>query len=323
VSLFKKLKYPIMQAPIGSACSLELTSAVSNAGALGSIALTWHSPEQTRTTARYLLEKCNGPFAVNFACSFDCPGIEAAVEEGVPIITLSWGMPTDKIRQIKRSKSILGIQIGSAEGARMALDAGADFLICQGVEAGGHVQSSTPLLSLLEAVLNMDNSIPVIATGGIANAKDVTEALNAGATMAALGTRFVNASESNAHASYQQAISNAVEDDAVLTPCFDGDWPYSSVRVLRNRTLMDWEAHGCPPVGRRPGEGDIVATTSAGWNIPRYHIASPVNTTTGEVLDLALYAGTSSARINDVLPAQEIIEQLCIKDAPNVTRIFN
>ncbi|MFT7652122.1 MAG: nitronate monooxygenase [Limisphaerales bacterium] len=310
MAIFDPLTYPIMQAPIGSACSVELASTVTNAGGMGSVALTWHSPDQARECVQQLKALCNGLFAVNYVCAFEIASLEAALDAGAPVITLSWGMPSDKIAVVKNANVLLGIQVGSVEGARQAVDLGADFLICQGIEAGGHVQSSTPLSSLIRDVVAFDNGIPIVAAGGIATATDVADVINAGATIASLGTRFVNAYESNAHPLYQQAIVDAEDEDAVFTACFDGDWPYASVRVLRNSTITQWEACGCPPVGQRPGEGERVATTASGWEVPRYHIASPVKTTYGEVLDLALYAGTSSAKIQDVLSAEEIVHQL-------------
>ena len=195
------------------------------------------------------------------------------------------------------------------QGALAAARMGADFLICQGIEAGGHVQSSTPLHALLKEVVALDTGLTLIAAGGIGNREDVSAILDCGAHIAALGTRFVNALESRAHPDYQQAIIHASEEAAAFTCCFDGGWPNSNSRVLRNSTLSRWEAAGCPPVGKRPGEGDIIAITEAGWNIPRYSIASPVNSTTGQVTDLALYAGTSCRHISDVQPAAEIVRR--------------
>lgn len=299
-----------MQAPIGSACSVSLASAVTRAGGLGSMAMTWDAPD----TAGELIESLNrsaaGPYAVNFVMAFKCPSLPAVLEAGAPVITLSWGMPKRTVELVKQSKSLLGIQVGSAQGALAAARLGADFLICQGNEAGGHVQSSTPLHTLVREVVALQTGLTIVAAGGIANREDVCSILESGAHIAALGTRFINAIESRAHPDYQQAIINAGEEDTAFTCCFDGHWPYANSRVLRNPTLSRWEAAGCPPAGKRPGEGELIATTESGWKIPRYHIASPVDTTVGELLDLALYAGTSCARIADVLPAAEIVRSL-------------
>jgi len=92
-----------------------------------------------------------------------------------------------------------GVQVASAIGAQSALDLGADYLVCQGIEAGGHVQSSTVLYELLPKVLERAQSTPVLAAGGIGHGRKIREALLAGASGAMLGTRFVaNARESRA-----------------------------------------------------------------------------------------------------------------------------
>jgi len=308
--LLEQLRYPIMQAPIGSACSVELASAVTRAGGLGSLAMTWDSPTKAGEIVETLNHSLTGPYAINFVMAFECKSLPVVLEAGAPVITLSWGMPKRTVELIKRSNSLLGIQVGSVQGALAAARLGADFLICQGIEAGGHVQSSTPLHALLKEVVALDTGLTLIAAGGIGNREDVAAILDCGAHIAALGTRFVNALESRAHPVYQQAIIDAGEEDAAFTCCFDGGWPNANSRVLRNPTLSGWEAAGCPPVGKRPGEDDVIATTARGLNIPRYSIASPVDTTTGQLFDLALYAGTSCRHIADVLPAAEIVRHL-------------
>jgi len=315
-NLLEQLKYPIMQAPIGSATSIELATAVTRAGGLGSMAMTWDEPAIAAETIESLNKSLTGPYVANFVMTFDCPALPAVIEAGAPIITLSWGMPKPAVDLVRQSKSLLGIQVGSQAGAMAAARMGADFLICQGIEAGGHVQSSTELHTLLAQVLALKTGLPIVAAGGIANAEDVRAVLNAGADIAALGTRFVNAVESRAHPAYQRAIIDAREQDTAFTCCFERGWPNSNSRVLRNPTFSQWEAAGCPPLGKRPGEGDIVATTASGWEIPRYCIASPVDTTVGNVLDLALYAGKSCERIDDILPAAEIIKNLIATEKP-------
>lgn len=309
-TLFETLRKPVMQAPIGSACSTELALAVANAGGIGSLALTWSSPEEAAETVRHMHENTRGIFTANYALSFEPVSLVAALDAGVPAVVLSWGMSERAIALINQSNAALGVQVGSLAAAQRALDAGADFLVCQGLEAGGHVQSTTALALLLRQVLELTD-IPVIAAGGMATARDVANTIAAGATAAALGTRFVNALESRAHPAYQQAIMAAGCNDTAYTCCFDGGWPHSNSRVLRNATLDRWEAAGCPQPGSRPGENSIVATTESGWNVPLYHIASPVEKTTGDLLNMALYAGMGASRINDVLPAAQIVEQLC------------
>jgi nitronate monooxygenase len=180
-------------------------------------------------------------------------------------------------------------------------------VICQGVEAGGHVQSTTPLATLLPQVLALTQDVPVVAAGGLGNGGDISWALNEGATAVMLGTRFVATKESRAHALYKEAIVNAKQTDTSYSICFDGDWPYAAHRVLRNETLNQWESAGCPPSGSRPGEQDSVARMSSGEKVRRYSSITPTDSMTGDVLDCSLYAGTSVGKITDIPKAKELV----------------
>lgn len=310
MQLLSELTHPILQAPIGSAASVDLAAAVAGAGGMGCLAMTWTEPEIAVQQVRRLRQTTDGLFSVNFVLAFSLNCFEAVLDEGVPVVTLSWGMAQSAIDRAHASGAAVGIQVGSAEAARKARQAGADFLICQGLEAGGHVQSSTPLAQLLVETRAVVGSTPLVAAGGLADGHDLAWALDAGASAAMFGTRFVATHESAAHLDYKRAIVAAAAKDTACTLCFDGDWPYAGHRVLRNSTLEQWEAAGCPPAGHRPGDGEKVATTIAGWHIPRYHIASPKDTTVGEVLDLALYAGTGCEKIVEILPAGEVVKRL-------------
>lgn len=311
-NVFSIVKHPIMQAPIASAGTTELALAVANAGGIGSLAMTWEEPETAFSIINYMNKKTTGLYAANFSLAFEPKALEAVLKAGVPMVTFSWGMSEEHCNLVKQHNVLFGVQVGSLPAALNAINRGADFLVCQGIEAGGHVQSTIPLYNLLASVIpNVD--VPVIAAGGIADADDVAEVLQLGASIAALGTRFVNAEESQAHPQYQQAIIDAGPESTAYTCCFDGGWPLSNSRVLRNRTLNNWESEGCPPHGDRPDENQIIAWSESSREISRYSIASPVKTTTGNVLDLALYAGSSSTKIVDVLPAAEIVENLCLK----------
>ena len=309
MDLLTDLQHPIIQAPIGSAASIELVAAVSRAGGMGSLALTWSDPATAVEQIRQLREKTDAPFAANFILSFPLKCLDAALAAGAPIVTFSWGLSQTAIERVHLAGAAAGVQVGSVAGALKALELGADFLICQGMEAGGHVQSTTSLSKLLPEVVSAAGVTPVVAAGGLANGRDLAWALGAGASAVMLGTRFVATRESKAHPHYKQAIIEAASHDTSYTWCFDGGWPYSGHRVIRNQTLEQWEAAGCRQPGNRPGEGEI-ATTLSNWRIPRYHMASPVDTTTGDVLDLALYAGTSCEKIDAIIPAGEVIETI-------------
>ena len=96
----------------------------------------------------------------------------------------------------------------------------------------------------------------------------------------------------------------------MYTLCFDGSWPYSAHRVLRNRTLNDWETAGCPPSGQRPGEGDVIAEGSSGVVIKRYDDTPPAADMEGHILECCLYAGKGCGRIEDIPKAAVLLSEL-------------
>lgn len=304
------LRYPICQAPTGSIAGAELAAAVSGAGALGAMALTWAQPEAAAELVQRVREATPAPFQVNYALYKPPASLAAALDAGAPVVTFSWGDPAPYLAQVRAAGAKFGIQVANAAGARRAADLGADFLICQGIEAGGHVQSTTPLDDLLPRILEAAVGLPVIASGGIGDGAGIAHVLALGADAAMLGTRFVATQESGAHPAYKERLTQVGPGETALTVCFDGDWPYAAHRVLRNGTLEGWEASGCSPVGQRPGEGETVGQTASGELILRYEDVAPRLGMTGDVLDMALYAGISSAVIQDIPAATDLVVRL-------------
>ncbi|MCO5297533.1 MAG: nitronate monooxygenase [Fimbriimonadaceae bacterium] len=308
-TMIDALRFPIWQAPTASLAGPELAAAVSHAGGMGSMALTWTDPATAAQHIRQVLEATSNPFFVNFALAFPPVSLDAALDAGVPIVTFSWGDPEPHLARVRAAGAKVGIQVTSAAGAKRAIDHGADFLVCQGNEAGGHVQSSTPLPELLPRILQTVGDVPVIAAGGMAHGRDIARVLKLGARGAILGTRFVACRESRAHPEYKRQLVEA-EGATALTVCFDGAWPYSAHRVLRNSTLETWEAAGSPAVGQRPGEGDVVAATAEGEAIYRYEDTAPKQGYEGDIEAMCLYAGKGCGAIDDIPAAAELVERL-------------
>lgn len=311
---FLNLEYPILQAPIGSAASVHLAAAVSNAGGMGSLALTWNEPEEAAQRVYELCSSTSNSFFINFVLGFPSVPIEAildaTLEAGATVYTFSWGQPGKLIAKIHHNNSLAGVQVGSVDGAKRAIDDGADFIICQGLEAGGHVQSTTPLKFLLRDVIEIVGSVPVVAAGGISNGKDLAGVLASGACAAMLGTRFVATVESFAHPEYKQALVEAEAENAVYTQCFNRIWPNAPHRILRNKTLDDWEAAGCPQPGMRPGEEEVLAECSVNDTIFRYDDTVPVETTTGKINECCLYAGTGCGKINNTPGVDQLLSDI-------------
>lgn len=304
------LRYPIFQAPIGSIARPELAAAVARAGGLGSLALTWTAPREARLQIERVRALTQGELQANFVLAFTPHALPVALESGVRTITFSWGLPTTEAGLVRSFGARLGIQVTSADEARRALDLGADFLICQGLEAGGHVQATRSLGELLPQIVAVASGTPIVAAGGMGDGQAIARALWCGASAALLGTRFVATQESAAHEYYKGRLLAAEARDTVLTQCFDGDWPGATHRVLRNSTLSHWERAGAPAAGSRPGEGDCLATESPGREFLRYDDTPPRTTMSGDIEAMCLYAGTSCEAIHDLPSVPELLERL-------------
>ena len=306
------LNYPIFQAATGSTSSPDLAIAVSSAGAMGGMALWPFPPDEASARVAKVRSTTDKPFFVNYALAHEAKSLPAALEAGAPIVQFSWGMPDrNLVAAVRQARAKMGVQVTSAESARAALDLGADYLVCQGTEAGGHVQANSRLLETLPKVLDEAKLTPVIAAGGIGNGAGIRAVLSAGASGAMLGTRFVATRENSSHQEYKNALLKADKSDTVLTMCFEGGWPNATHRVLRNRTFIRWDAAGCPPVGKRPGEGDVVATRADGRTVLRYATSSPLASFTGnQLLDCALYAGDGVGVVRDIPAAGDLVSRL-------------
>ena len=300
---------PIVQAPIGGCATNELAAEVGRAGGVGGLALTWDSPDSAVGKVKELKRRVGARFFVNYVLRFPPTSLDAVLAEGVFAVTLSWGVDAGLIAKVKARGGRVGVQVGHPLGAKQAAEAGADFIIVQGCEAGGHVQSSTPVSALLAALRGVDLPLPLVAAGGLATSADVRKALEAGADAAMLGTRFVATLEANAHPAYKQALVQATASDTAYTYCFDVGWPFSAVRVLRNETLAAWEGAGCPAPPDRPGENDLIVEQD-GQKVLRYSDSAPRATATGNPLAAVMYAGTSVDGIDGVLPAFDVVRRL-------------
>jgi nitronate monooxygenase len=294
---------PVMQAPLGRGAAAALAAEVSRAGGLGTLGASWTDPASLREQIRSVMRATDRPFCVNLVLDFEQDErLEVAIEERVPWVSFSFGLRPELVARARAGGARVLVQVASAHGARAAADAGADALIVQGVEAGGHVQSVVGLLPLIAAVRRAV-SLPLVAAGGIADPASARAALVAGTAAVAMGTRFVASDECDAHPRYKAGLLRAEGRDTVLTELFDVGWP-APHRVLRNSTYERWEAGGCPPSGRRPGEGEEVAP-----GIARYAVNMPLAGVEGDVEAMAMYAGQGVGTIEAVEPAAAIVER--------------
>lgn len=292
----------------------KLAAAVSEAGGLGTIAVNGASAIRRELAAARALT--GRPLAVNILLPFARRDWFSAAGEADVVVTF-WGKPR------RRTPGTWMHQCGSVAEARSAHAAGADAVIVQGVEAGGHVRGCTPALELLDQVKStLPAGYPLLLAGGIAERSDVEEALEAGASAAVAGTRFLLSAESRAHPGYRRRLLEA--QDTILTELFGAGWP-APHRVVANAATEHWlggNRRG-PALNRlinrllAPGARYTPSPLQLRMmraQHPDSRVLSPAGPTDDgpeTLLDAgALYAGETVARIGDVRPAAELVRGL-------------
>lgn len=125
-----------------------------------------------------------------------------------------------------------------------------------------------------------------------------------------MGTRFLVSAEAATHSIHQARLLQASETDTVHTGLFDVGWPEAPHRALRNSTLLQWEAAGRPPSGRRPGEGEVIGQSAEGRPIVRYRSHTPSVGATGDIEAMSLWAGQSVGLITRSQPAGDIVREV-------------
>ena len=303
---------PIIQAPIGS--WPELSAAVSNAGGLGMLGLSWDDPGEVRQLIRETSDLTAAPFGINLKLDEDQhERLEAGLEEGVRIISLFWGRlaaDDDYVRMAHQEGALVTLTVGSALEARLAVDAGVDVVVAQGLEAGGHVWGQVSTLPLVPVVVDAVAPVPVVAAGGIGDGRGLAAVLALGARAGWVGTRFLLAEEAAIHPTYRSLLIEASESDTVHSSLFDVGWENAPHRTIANSTWRRWMEAGSPPTGARPGEGETVARDENGEPILRYEFSDPWAGSTGDVEATALYAGQSVGLVREVLPGAQIVARL-------------
>jgi len=309
------VEYPIVSAGMGGVALAELAAAVSNDGGIGTIALAGFTPEAIQNEIAAARKLTNKPLLVNLLVPFLRPGIiEMVTREPIQGITLFWGDPAEYVPIAKKSGLKVIWQCGSVKEAVAARDAGADVIMVQGFEAGGHVRGIVTSLALIPSVRDaVGLDIPIIAAGGFADGRGLAAALALGADAAVFGTRFLASNEVAADARYQQRILAAEAEETVHTELYDIGWPNAPHRVLRTKVVDAWEHAGRPATGSRPGEGESIGRMTRGdIEVPmvKYSVMSPTSSFEGDIEELPFYAGMSVSLVREKLPAGEIVKRI-------------
>lgn len=295
-------RVPVQQAGMGEISTSHLAAAVADAGGLGMVNMVMHPAQDVALALDALADQTTGTVGINFLMPFLDPEAVEVAASRVRVVEFFYADPDAAlVRRVHDGGALAAWQVGSPAEARAAVDAGCDFIIAQGTEAGGHVRGQMSLLPLLDLVLDMVD-VPVVAAGGIATARGVAAVLAAGASGARLGTRFVATFEANAHPLYVDALLKASADDTVLTTAFSGMWPDAPHRVLRS----------CIQAAQNV-TGEVVAEMSIGTAriaVPKLSVPPPTPDASGTVAAMALYAGESVGAVTEVAAAGDVVREL-------------
>ena len=236
------IKYPIIQGAMANIATAEFAACVSQCGGLGIIATGSLSAEQTRTEIQKCKQLTNQPFGVNIMLMnpYAAEIVDVIIEEGVPVVTTGAGNPGAYMAKFKEAGIKVFPVVPSVGLAKRMERAGADALIVEGGESGGHVGEMTTM-ALVPQVVDAVN-IPVIAAGGIADGRGMIAAFALGACGVQVGTCLLVADECPIHDNYKEAVMKARDTDTVVT----GKSVNTPVRSLKNQMTREYlklEAH--------------------------------------------------------------------------------
>ncbi|MCL1941102.1 MAG: nitronate monooxygenase [Synergistaceae bacterium] len=288
-----KIKYPLLQGGMAWVADAQLAAAVSDGGGLGIIAAGNMPPDLLEKELLKIRTLTDKPFGLNIMLMSPTAddALEMAEKHKVPIVTTGAGSPGKVLKRLKPAGTIVISVVASVAQAKRFEKLGADAVVAEGMEAGGHIGELTTMVlvpQIADAV-----KVPVIAAGGIADSRGTKAAFALGAEGIQVGTRFLCSAECNVHENYKKAVLNARDRDTTVT----GQRTGHSVRCIRNKLtaefkLLDDRLAGIDEI-EKLGTGrlrDAVINGDVEWG--------------------SLMAGQSSAMVNDIKPAAQIIEDL-------------
>lgn len=317
-----RLDVPVGQAGMGGGLAgASLAAAVANAGALGTLGIT--TPGRLQASIDAVRERAPGrAVAVNLLMPFvRRRHVSVCVDARVDAAVLAFGEKRGLVRHLRDAGIFVFVMVGTETQARAAIASGADGLIAQGRQAGGHLVGTMPALEFLPRALAAAGGRPVFVAGGIATAADTRAALDAGADGVIAGTRFLLTHEANASREYQQRIMQA--DRTIETNLFGLSWPLRH-RVVPNEATRRWcrddgKARALPAAlnaASRPlaalgyfDAGALMRLQSPAR--PFFTPLAPVAGVPDSWLDsAALYAGETALRISELVSAGQAVSDL-------------
>ncbi|WP_049919716.1 NAD(P)H-dependent flavin oxidoreductase [Haloarcula vallismortis] len=308
------IDHPVVQAPVGSVSTPALAAAVADAGGLGMLAMSWRGTDAIRDAYTEAASATSGVVGVNVVLDestgvlspSDC--LDVCLDAGASAVSFSFGDAGSYVDRVNEAGGTAMVTVGSADEARAAVAAGADIIVAQGREAGGHVQSDVTTMALLPRVADAVE-VPVVAAGGLGDGRGLAAALTLGADGGWFGTRFVATEQSGAHEKYRRQIVDAPETATRLTDMFDRGWLDQPHRVLETDEVRQQGAADSG-VATEASNPEQIAQMPDGEPISRLADMPPLAGMTGEVEALPHYAGQSAGLTQGVQPAGEVVTRL-------------
>jgi NAD(P)H-dependent flavin oxidoreductase YrpB (nitropropane dioxygenase family) len=296
------IDHPVALGGMGSATNPELVAAVSRAGGLGALGCHYQTPEQIKERTDAIRAQTNRPFGLNFLM-FDTreDSFAMALSLRPAVMQFAWARPDQDLAPYFGRAHDAGCKVtymaGAVPEAVRAAKAGADVIVAQGTEGGGHVGWQTTM-ALVPMVVDAIAPVPVLAAGGIADGRGLAAALALGADGVLLGTRFLASEESPLHPNFKQAIVDCDGHDTFLTELPDiaagKVWPGAMSRSRRNRFIERWAGREWAlRLNQAQALADVQAARKA-----------------GDTQEAPLSMGQDAGLIHDIVPAGEIVGRI-------------
>ena len=294
------IELPIISAPMGFLAGGRLAAAVSSAGGLGLIGGGYGDRDwldRAFAAAGNIQVGCG---FITWSLAKQPELLDQVLARSPTALMLSFGSPSPFAARIRQSGATLICQVQSMANAREAVDAGADVIVAQGTEGGGHVGWMASM-AVLPMIVDAAGSTPVMAAGGFADGRGLAAALALGAQGVLLGTRFLATKESPLHPHFKQAVLDSDGHDTVLTEIPDiaraTVWPGAMARSRRNAFIERWAGREWELRARQP---EAAAALQQAME-------------TGDADNAALLIGQDAGLIRDIPPAGEIVERIVIE----------
>jgi len=305
------LRHPIALAPMGASAGGALAAAVSNSGGLGLLGGGTGDPAWLDRELPVVAERTSLPWGIGFLTwAIDIGAIDRALAYQPRAVMLSFGDPSPFLAPIRQAGAALILQVTNLEEARQAVDLGADVIVAQGTEAGGHGRNGRSTLPFVPIVVDLAAPRPVLAAGGIADGRGLAAALALGAAGALIGTRFQATAESLADPSIKKAIVAGCGEDTERSTILDvvrgARWPAQYPgRTLAHPVLDQW----------RGREAELVADPGA-------QQAYQDGVARGEFPPVPVWAGEAIDLITDLPPAADLVGVLAAQAEEALARVL-